>query len=48
MVIIFALAAIFAPVLAPHDPLLVDVSIKLKNPSAAYPLGTDSAGNDVF
>ena len=34
VVIIFALAAIFAPVLAPHDPLLVDVSIKLKNPSA--------------
>ena len=48
VVIIFALAAIFAPVLAPHDPLLVDVSIKLKNPSAAYPLGTDQSWDDVF
>ena len=27
---IFAVAAVFAPVLAPHDPLLVDVTIKLK------------------
>ncbi len=48
VVIIFALAAIFAPVLAPHDPLLVDVSIKLKNPSAAYPLGTDQLGTMYF
>ena len=48
VVIIFALAAIFAPVLAPHDPLLVDVSIKLKNPSAAYPLGTDQLGRCIL
>ena len=39
---------IFAPVLAPHDPLLVDVSIKLKNPSAAYPLGTDQLGRCIL
>ena len=48
VVIIFVLAAIFAPVLAPHDPLLVDVSIKLKNPSAAYPLGTDQLGRCIL
>ena len=48
VVIIFALAAIFAPVLAPHDPLLVDVSIKLKNPSAVYPLGTDQLGRCIL
>ena len=48
VVIIFALAAIFAPVLAPNDPLLVDVSIKLKNPSAAYPLGTDQLGRCIL
>ena len=48
VVIIFAVAAIFAPVLAPHDPLLVDVSIKLKNPSAAYPLGTDQLGRCIL
>ncbi len=32
VVIIFAFGIIFAPVPALHDPLLVDVSIKLKNP----------------
>ena len=48
VVIVFVLAAIFAPVLAPHDPLLVDVSIKLKNPSAAYPLGTDQLGRCIL
>ena len=46
IVIIFAVAAILAPVLAPHDPLLVDVTIKLKGPSAAYPLGTDQSCHD--
>ena len=39
---------IFAPVLAPHDPLLVDVTIKLKSPSAAYPLGTDQLGRCIL
>ena len=48
VVIVFVLAAIFAPVLAPHDPLLVDVSIKLKNPSATYPLGTDQLGRCIL
>ena len=48
VVMIFAVAAVFAPVLAPHDPLLVDVTIKLKSPSAAYPLGTDQLGRCIL
>ncbi|MDD6323987.1 MAG: ABC transporter permease subunit [Lachnospiraceae bacterium] len=48
IVILFALAAIFAPVLAPHDPLYVDVSIKLQGPSLAYPLGTDQLGRCIL
>ena len=48
IVILFALAAIFAPVLAPHDPLYVDVSIKLQEPSLAYPLGTDQLGRCIL
>ena len=48
VVVIFALAAVFAPVLAPHDPLLVDVTIKLNGPSLAYPLGTDQLGRCIL
>ena len=40
--------ALLAPILAPHDPTLVDVSLKLKNPSWAYPLGTDQLGRCVL
>lgn len=48
IVLLFALAAIFAPVLAPHDPLYVDVTIKLQGPSLAYPLGTDQLGRCIL
>ena len=40
----FILAALLAPVLAPNDPLLVNIVMKLKGPSAAYPLGNDQLG----
>lgn len=48
VVVLFTLAAIFAPVLAPHDPLYVDVSIKLQGSSLAYPLGTDQLGRCIL
>ena len=38
------LAGLFAPSLSPHDPTLVDVSIKFSTPNAQYPLGTDHLG----
>lgn len=48
IVILFVCLALLAPILAPHDPTLVDVSLKLKNPSWAYPLGTDQLGRCVL
>jgi peptide/nickel transport system permease protein len=44
------LGAIFAPVLAPHDPNDVDVLNVLKPPSIAsgFPLGTDRLGQDIL
>ncbi|SFA90007.1 peptide/nickel transport system permease protein [Acetitomaculum ruminis DSM 5522] len=48
IIIIFITVALFAPVLAPHDPLLVDVTNKLKNPSLSYPFGTDQLGRCVL
>ena len=43
----FALA-IFAPLIAPYDPLAQDVLARLKGPSFAHWLGTDQFGRDVL
>ncbi|MGX1106408.1 MULTISPECIES: ABC transporter permease [Bradyrhizobium] len=42
------LIAIFAPLLAPHDPLLLTPSQRLKPSSAQYLLGTDAYGRDLL
>lgn len=42
------LIAIFAPLLAPHDPDLGDVMVKYQPPGAAHWFGTDELGRDVF
>lgn len=44
----FLLAALFAPLLAPVDPLKQNVIQGLKPPSAEFPLGTDKLGRDIF
>ncbi|WP_235695926.1 nickel ABC transporter permease subunit NikC [Alkalidesulfovibrio alkalitolerans] len=41
-------AAAFAPFVAPHDPVAVDLTAKLLPPSADHWLGTDHLGRDVF
>jgi peptide/nickel transport system permease protein len=42
------LLAVAAPIVAPYDPKLVDVTSVLLPPSAAHPLGTDDLGRDVL
>jgi peptide/nickel transport system permease protein len=39
---------IFAPLLAPHDPVLPHMADRLQGPSASYPLGTDEFGRDLL
>ncbi|MEQ9811868.1 MAG: ABC transporter permease [Azospirillaceae bacterium] len=46
--VVIALAAILAPVLAPHDPAEQSVLHRVEPPSAEYPLGTDAFGRDVL
>lgn len=44
----YVLVAIFAPLLAPYDPLAQAPLMALANPSRAHLLGTDELGRDVF
>ncbi|MBH1973502.1 MAG: ABC transporter permease [Rhodobacteraceae bacterium] len=42
------LSAVFAPLLASHDPAAIDVAAKLQPPTAAHWLGTDELGRDTW
>ncbi|MFZ5916315.1 MAG: oligopeptide ABC transporter permease [Chloroflexota bacterium] len=46
IVLMFALAAIFAPLLSPYDPEKTSLSEKLDPPSAQHIMGTDELGRD--
>ena len=40
--------AIIAPMVAPYDPVVQDLTLRLKAPSAAHIFGTDNFGRDIF
>jgi len=42
------LGAIFAPLIAPYDPVQIKLVVKLKPPSFEHLMGTDHFGRDVF
>lgn len=42
------LAAVFAPLIAPYDPITQDLTLRLKPPSAEHWFGTDNFGQDIF
>ena len=48
IVLVFVLIAVFAPVIAPQDPLQTSWSAVRKAPSAQYLFGTDEIGRDVL
>ncbi len=48
IVLFFVLAAIFAPLLTPHDPSAVNATGKLLSSSWDHPLGTDELGRDTL
>jgi peptide/nickel transport system permease protein len=48
VIVLMALAAIFAPQLAPYDPVQMDIVSMLGKPSAAHWLGTDMYGRDIL
>lgn len=48
LVVIFALCAIFAPWIAPHDPAQIDLPNRLEPPSSHHLCGTDELGRDIL
>jgi peptide/nickel transport system permease protein len=48
LTLLFLLAAIFAPLLAPADPNAISLTDRLAAPSAAHWFGTDELGRDIL
>ena len=46
--IFWILMAILAPVIAPYDPIVQDLSVMLQPPSKEHIFGTDNFGRDIF
>lgn len=48
IVAVYVLAALAAPLIAPHDPDALEVVNRLADPSWEHPVGTDELGRDVL
>jgi peptide/nickel transport system permease protein len=48
LVVLFAVLAIFAPLIAPQDPAHINLAARLSGPSAAHWFGTDELGRDIL
>jgi glutathione transport system permease protein len=46
--LLLALLALFAPLVAPYNPIDQDYNSLLQGPSLAHPFGTDNFGRDIF
>ncbi|MGJ8594761.1 ABC transporter permease [Sulfitobacter sp.] len=44
----YVLAAVFAPYVAPFDPVKQDFNVMMQSPSATHLMGTDSYGQDIL
>ena len=48
VILLLGFLAIFAPIVAPHDPLKTHIYESMQPPDSQYIMGTDSTGRDVF
>ncbi len=48
VIAVLAMVAVFAPLIAPHDPNALDLLHPFAGPSPAHPLGTDDTGRDLL
>jgi len=48
ILVLFVLIGVFAPIVAPKDPLALDVIVRFRPPSREFLLGTDYLGRDIL
>jgi peptide/nickel transport system permease protein len=48
LIVLEVLAAVFAPWVAPHDPIHQDLEAPMQPPSRAHPFGSDDVGRDIL
>ena len=48
VLLFFVLLAVFAPLIAPYDPIYQDGTARLQAPGWAHPFGTDNFGRDIL
>lgn len=48
LLLLFGVCGAFAPWLAPHDPVQLDLAGRLLPPAQGHPFGTDELGRDIF
>src|SRR5437879_7052950 len=48
LILIVVLGALAAPLLAPYDPVALNVPDRLQGPRDAHPFGTDEFGRDIL
>ena len=48
VMVVFVLMAVFAPLMAPYDPLDQNIPEKFDGPSLAHPFGQDELGRDIL
>ena len=47
-ILLLVLMAMFAPLLAPYDPIQINSAARLQPPNLSYLLGTDDFGRDIL
>lgn len=48
IVFLLTFAGVFAPILAPYDPITQDIENRLQSPNSEHLMGTDQIGRDMF
>ena len=48
VLLVILVLAVFSPIIAPHDPMALNPTVRLQGPTAQHWFGTDHFGRDIF